>query len=68
MSVSVVGACIHKRRTACQTEPQECLTRCEGGCGGAMELTVKEHDVDSGVQQKEMEKTTGLQQFKRTGR
>ena len=65
MSVSVVGACVHKaRRTACQTEPQECSNRCEGGCGAAMELTVKEHDVDSGVQQKEMEKNIGLQQFK----
>lgn len=30
----------------------------------AMELTVKEHDVDSGVQQQEMEKNIGLQQFK----
>lgn len=57
MSVSVVGACIHKaRRTACQTEPEECSNRCEGGCGAAMEFTVKENDVDAGVQQKEMEK------------
>ena len=65
MSVGVVGAGIHKaRRTVCQTKPQECSNRCEGGCGAAMELTVKEHDVDSGVQQKEREKTIGLQQYK----
>lgn len=56
MSVSV-GACIHKaRRTACQAKPQECSNRCEGGCGTAMELTVKQHDVVSGEKQKKMEK------------
>lgn len=58
VSLGIVGACARKAGgTARQTEPQECSNRCEGGCEAAVELTVRGHDVDFVVQQKEMEKS-----------
>lgn len=57
MSLGVVGACAQKARGAAhQTGPQECSNRCERGCGAAVELIVKEYDVDFVAQLKEMEK------------
>lgn len=67
MSLGIVGACARKAGgTARQTEPQECSNRCEGGCGAAVELTVRGHDVDFVVQQKEMEKKWDFNSLKVT--
>lgn len=54
-------ALIRQGEQSAKLNRRTCSNRCEGGCGAATDLTVKEHDVDSGVLQNKIKKRTNKQ-------